>query len=48
MTEKKKVAEKKEINVVASDHFEPESLQKKQLILTMEQELHMDLLIHLL
>ena len=28
------VAEKKEINVVASDHFEPESLQKKQLIIT--------------
>ena len=28
------VAEKKEIDVVASDHFEPESLQKKQLIIT--------------
>jgi len=28
------VTEKKEINVVASDHFEPESLQKKQLIIT--------------
>jgi hypothetical protein len=28
------VAEKKEINVVASDHFEPESLQKKQLVIT--------------
>ena len=28
------VVEKKEINVVASDHFEPESLQKKQLIIT--------------
>ena len=28
------VAEKKEINVVASDHFEPECLQKKQLVIT--------------
>jgi len=28
------VAEKKEIDVVASDHFEPESLQNKQLIIT--------------
>lgn len=28
------VAEKKEINVEASDHFDPESLKKKQLIIT--------------